>query len=88
VLSRLDDYDWREAFAYSGVPGSCSDEAYPPERARDSDGVSVAPFGAADVLKAIAVDGENDGDRWLGVFELRDGRFGCLRAGCDFTGWD
>ena len=33
-------------------------------------------------------DGENDGDEWIAVFRLKDGKFAYLEAGCDFTGWD
>lgn len=33
-------------------------------------------------------DGQNDGDAWIGVFLLRDGRWAYLAAGCDYTGWD
>lgn len=34
-----------------------------------------------------AVDGENDGADWVGLFWMQDGHFLTLRAGCDYTGW-
>lgn len=33
-------------------------------------------------------DGENDGEEWLCVGRLKDGRWFILSAGCDYTGWD
>lgn len=44
---------------------------------------------SADVTKVVCVDeGENDGPEWLAVFELSNGKFGFLTAGCDYTGWE
>ena len=79
MLQELDDYDWEEAFMYANEP-----EAVPPGADIGADG-----FGREDVIRVIALaEGENDGADWVGVFELRDGRFAALRAGCDYTGWD
>jgi hypothetical protein len=48
-----------------------------------------APFTREEVAEVIAAeDGQNDGDSWVGIFRLRDGRIGYLKAGCDYTGWD
>lgn len=42
-----------------------------------------------DVSRIIAIrDGENDGPSWLGLFQLNDGRFLYLHAGCCYTGWE
>lgn len=42
-----------------------------------------------DVAEVLASDdGQNDGDSWICVVRLKDGRFGFLSAGCDYTGWD
>lgn len=42
-----------------------------------------------DVAEIIATDeGYNDGDRWLAVGRMKDGRYFFLSAGCDYTGWD
>ena len=47
-----------------------------------------APFNREDVAEVIAVaEGQNDADNWVGVFKLKDGRFGYLTAWCDYTGW-
>lgn len=41
-----------------------------------------------DVKRVIAYDnGCNDGPDWLGLFEMKSGKFVVLRAGCDYTGW-
>ena len=72
------DYDWREAFAYASKPQPC---------AGDSCALTAATID--DVADVIArADGENDGDSWVGVFVLRDGRYLFLSAGCDYAGWD
>lgn len=34
------------------------------------------------------VEGEHDQNDWCWVLELKDGTFGMLRGGCDYTGWD
>lgn len=48
-----------------------------------------APFDLSEVAAIIKADeGFNDGDRWLAVGVLNDGRFFFLSAGCDYTGWD
>lgn len=33
-------------------------------------------------------DGCNDGPNWIALFQLHDGRYLFLSAGCDYTGWD
>lgn len=51
--------------------------------------VNQSPMTRADVAEIIAaVNGENDGPDWIGVFRLKDGRFLCASGGCDYTGWD
>lgn len=73
------DYNWHCAIA----------EAMNNIAAVDGYVGDVAPFAISDVAEVIAVaDGENDGENWLGVFRLRDGRFAFVTAGCDYTGWD
>jgi len=40
------------------------------------------------VIRVIAIeDGCNDEEDWIGCFELDDGQFLGIRAGCDYTGW-
>jgi hypothetical protein len=46
-------------------------------------------FNADDIEKVLAVwEGQNDGDDWRWVLQLKDGRFVFLQGGCDYTGWD
>jgi hypothetical protein len=63
-----------------------------PEVIRDSDwfeAFGYAPFAITDVVEVCyLVDGQNDEDSWVGVFKLKNGNFGYLTAGCDYTGWD
>ncbi len=32
-------------------------------------------------------EGYNDGDEWAALCLLKDGRYGWVEAGCDYTGW-
>ena len=48
-----------------------------------------APFSTDDVAEILYYEeGYNDGDSWVGVFKLKDGKFGYVDAWCDYTGWD
>ena len=77
---RIDGYDWENAFDYAAST-SCSPIA---GYRGDASG-----FSRDDVAEIIAIEeGYNDGDNWIGLFRLKDGRFGFLSAGCDYTGWD
>lgn len=71
------DYDWKEAIDISGirkVPGTS---------------VSDADFDMSHVVEVIRASvGENDGPNWIALLRLADGRFACVSAGCDYTGWD
>jgi len=88
MLPDLDDYDWKEVFEYAN-PTVCEKGHTHGPAAIIGDQVSTASFSREDVIRVIAMEnGENDGDTWVGVFELRDGRFASIRAGCDYTGWD
>jgi hypothetical protein len=63
-----------------------------PERIRDyswCEAFGYAPFLITDVAEVLfAVDGERDEDSWVGCFRLKNGEYGYLTAGCDYTGWD
>ena len=78
---QLRDYDWKEAFGYSGEAGAYGTGS--PERALPNDAdTSIEPFGRIDVKRVVAcVEGENEGPDWLCVGELHDGRFFALSAG-------
>jgi len=74
---RLDNYDWAAAFEYAD-----------PDQAVPGLGVSTESFCREDVEEILYIDdGFNDGDDWIGVFRLRDGRFARLSAWCDYSGW-
>ena len=50
---------------------------------------AYASWNTEDVDHIIAMsEGENDGANWLMVVKLKNGKFGFLSAGCDYTGWD
>lgn len=41
-----------------------------------------------DIEEVLAsCEGENDGLEWICIVKLKDGTFGYLEAGCDYTGW-
>lgn len=73
-----ESYDWREAFAVADPV-----ESVPPGTNHRTD--KFRPDEVAEVI--AAVEGENDGDSWVGVFRLSDGRFVTVSAWCDYTGW-
>ena len=78
MLDVLNDYDWQEAFEYAARADLC-------EGAKCSN----SGFTREDVVKILHIDeGENDGNYWIIVGELSDGRYFYLEAGCDYTGWD
>lgn len=86
----LADYDWCNAFGEAmGIePDAYGTTRKNPRRVLGFTG-SDEPFARSDVARIVAIsDGENDERDWIGAFELKDGRFGFVRAGCDFTGWD
>jgi hypothetical protein len=50
---------------------------------------AFARWDISSVVEVIsAALGENDGESWVCVVRLDDGRYGFLEAGCDYTGWD
>jgi hypothetical protein len=76
-------YDWAEVFG-EGSGGNC-------DKKTDAVGAcSPTPEPSrADVAEILAMrDGENDGDVWIGVFRLKDGRYLHASGSCDYTGWD
>lgn len=86
MLERLNNYDWEEAFGAAGLDGSCLNGT--PVVVQFASAVPVTPFSREDVEEIIAIsDGENDGQNWLGVFKLKDGRYATIDSGCDYTGW-
>lgn len=48
----------------------------------------AGPYSIKDVEEIIASsDGENDGEPWIGIYKMKDGKFLVLDASCDYTGW-
>ena len=46
-------------------------------------------FNLTDIKARLAVwEGQNDGDDWRWVLELKDGKFAFVQGGCDYTGCD
>lgn len=72
------NYDWQHIFSnYTNNPTHT--------RRHELDHVS---YSIKDIQQVIAIDdGENDGDDWIGLFLMNDGRYLNVRAGCDYTGW-
>ena len=90
IDERLNNYDWECAFECCGSDG-CQKNRYnePSVSAAIGSTAHAGQFRSGDVEEILYIeDGENDGDDWIGIFRLRDGRFAFLTAGCDFTGWD
>lgn len=82
MLAELDDYDWKCAFGEECIsikPRSCVPNAK----------VRLDGINREAVAKILAMEeGENEGQNWIGVFRLKDGRYITVNSGCDYTGWD
>lgn len=99
MFTELDNYDWANVFGYAGeksIGDKYENDNYEkwiyghgtPRLTIGAD-CNIDPFTREDVEDIIAMsNGFNDGDDWLGVFYLKDGRFAFIKAGCDYTGWD
>jgi len=75
-----DDYDWTEVFG-QGDGGNCTQDV----ESLDGTHTEVCRIKDIDTIIAL-VNGENDGDEWIGVFLLRDGRYLAAVGACDLTG--
>lgn len=79
MLQELESYDWQEAFRFGGNVSA----------ALIGNDISTSGFNVGDVQRIVWMDeGQNDGDPWLALGELKDGRWFFLSAWCDYTGWD
>lgn len=77
----INDYNWEQAFLVS------MDKISPAIGMAGK--ISLEKFTREDVKRVILLEnGENEGLNWIGLFELNDGRFAFIEAGCDYTGWD
>ncbi len=80
----LDSEDWSQVFADENY-GNVSKDTDPVPPGSD---VPSNPASRSDVAEIIAaVNGENDGQEWLGLFLLKDGRYLVASGSCDYTGW-
>ena len=88
MLPELDNYDWGEVFKYA-QPKTCeAGHEHGPITVITEENLKAEPFTREDVSEIIAiVDGVNDELSWVGVFRLKDSRYACIRAWCDYTGW-
>jgi len=88
MLEQLDSYDWECAFEYAGErPHGLGRKDI--RAAHPMSQVSLAPFTREDVTEIRDIDeGEGDGEEWICVGLLKDGRWFSLVAGCCYTGWD
>jgi len=79
------DYDWLAVFGEGDNRNyNCT---IPDVTSLDNTSTDVCPIN--DVVEVIAaVNGNNDGPDWVGVFRMKDGRFLAATGGCDYTGWD
>lgn len=77
-----ESYDWEEVFG-EGDGGNCGGQIDP---IADCDTSPVCRALVSEVV--AAVEGENDGDEWIGLFKLHDGRWLVACGWCDYTGWD
>lgn len=77
LKAMLDSYDWQEAFPL----------AQPPSLTEGAT-CSKAKFTRDDVEEVLgSVEGQNDGESWIAVLKLKDGRYAFITAWCDYTGW-
>jgi hypothetical protein len=75
----LDCGNWPDVFKYADSDGIVT--AVP-------EGGQLDGFRIGDVKRIDgSVDGEPDGEDWVAFGELNDGRWFCVTAGCDYTGW-
>jgi hypothetical protein len=79
-----ESYDWPEVFKYASGAG----EGGTPVAVPEGSDLSATAFDTADVERVEkAVEGDNDGPDWVAFGLLKDGRWFCVSAGCDYTGW-
>ncbi len=87
-LSPEDWGDWKSAFAYAGEVGGSGHGSPDVRPAFPGLEIDCRPFNRRAVRRVVvSQEGEKDGDSWMCVGELWDGRFFALTAWCDYTGW-
>jgi hypothetical protein len=86
-IGELQGYDWDEVFAIAGEDIGAN---YPDIRgALPTGDYDLSHFTRNDIDELYGYqDGENDERSWLVYGKLKDGRYFCIEASCDYTGWD
>ena len=94
MLPELDNSDWEEAFKYAQLKTCEAGHDHGPTTVITEGNNKTDSFTREDVDQIIAMayglwiaESENDELDWVGVFRLKDSRYACLRAWCDYTGW-
>jgi len=90
MLTELNNYDWEAAFGEG--PADIGRMKVIRRYTIDYSGAAKGKLKSIrrdDVSKIFHMqDGENDEKDWIGIFELKDGRFISVESFCDYTGWD
>ena len=80
IIDMKDDYNWKEVF---GV-GDHMEQSI-----ESVDDCPTDQFEMDDIKFVVASrEGENDGEDWVAVCQLYDGRWLAAYGGCCYTGWD
>lgn len=88
VPDTLEGHDWQMTFSYAGEPDSSGGFAKP-SLAYPGQECDRTHFNRRAVKTIFACEeGEGEGDDWICVGQLWDGRFFAVRAGCAYSGWD
>jgi hypothetical protein len=75
------EYDDIEVFKYAETAQLISGAIHPEPEAKYG-------WTLADVMRPLYWDeGERDGASWIAIVRLKDGDYGAVSAGCDYTGW-
>ena len=77
--------NWLYVFGEDGCSSNESNKTDPCPPGSDVDCTAPTRKDVVDVI--AAVNGENDGPAWTGVFKLCDGRYLLADGSCDYTGW-
>jgi hypothetical protein len=73
-----DRFDWESVFNYGVNP-----ETIPGDTKTHQGRINPKDI----VIIFHSYEGVNDQEDWIAIGKLLDGRFFCIRAGCDYTGW-
>jgi hypothetical protein len=75
------DYTDQEVFKYAETAQLVTGAIHP-------EPVVLYGWTLSHVLRPLYwAEGDNDGPDWIAVVRLKDGDYGAVTAGCDYTGW-